>query len=166
MSQLHNRVSLYNYISKCMSIWSQGAYVQCAIFLCDRLIQVALLSWLYPCDVTTCINIISLVQVFPFPFLSQLFYLMVLPTVMTTDQGKEFHNRVNDELVKVFGIKHRLTAAYHPQANGLDECLNQDSDQQPGKIRSRGPQYVGQEPAGSCLCIQHCSPRFLKVHSI
>ena len=87
--------------------------------------RVALLSWLYPCDVTACINIISLVHVFPFPFLSQLFYLMGLPTVMTTDQGKEFHNRVNDELMKVFGIKHRLTTAYHPQANGLDERLNQ-----------------------------------------
>ena len=85
----------------------------------------ALLSWLYPCDVTACINIISLVHVFSFPFLSQLFYLMRLPTVMTTDHGKEFHNRVNDELMKVFGIKHRLTTAYHPQANGLDERLNQ-----------------------------------------
>ena len=48
-----------------------------------------------------------------------------LPTVMTTDQGKEFRNRVNDELMKVFGIKHRMTTAYHPQANGLDERLNQ-----------------------------------------
>ena len=44
---------------------------------------------------------------------------------MTTDQGKEFHNRVNDEFMKVFGIKHHLTTAYYPQANGLDERLNQ-----------------------------------------
>ena len=50
---------------------------------------------------------------------------MGLPSVMTTDQGKEFRNQVNDELMKTFGIDHRLTTAYHPQANGLDERYNQ-----------------------------------------
>ena len=55
----------------------------------------------------------------------QLFFIMGLPSVMTTDQGTESHNRVNRELMKVFGIQHRLTTAYHPQANGLDERLNQ-----------------------------------------
>ena len=50
---------------------------------------------------------------------------MGLPSVMTTDQGKEFLNQVNDELMKTFGIDHRLTTAYHPQANGLDERYNQ-----------------------------------------
>ena len=48
-----------------------------------------------------------------------------MPSVMTTDQGTEFHNDLNKELMKVFGIKHRFTTAYHPQANGLDERLNQ-----------------------------------------
>ena len=50
---------------------------------------------------------------------------MGLPSVMTTDQGTEFRNCVNEELMKVFGIQHRLTTAYHPQVNGLDERLNQ-----------------------------------------
>ena len=45
-------------------------------------------------------------------------------SVLTTDQGKEFNNKVNSKLMRVFGIKHRLTTAYHPQANGLDECFN------------------------------------------
>ena len=49
---------------------------------------------------------------------------MGLPSVMTTDQGREFCNHVK-ELMNVFGIQHRLTTAYHPQANGLDERLNQ-----------------------------------------
>lgn len=50
---------------------------------------------------------------------------MGLPSVITTDQGKEFRNCMNAELMKVFRIKHRLTTAYHPQANGLDERFNQ-----------------------------------------
>ncbi len=51
--------------------------------------------------------------------------IMGIPVVMTTDQGKEFHNQVNTQLMKVFRNDHRLTTAYHPQANGLDERLNQ-----------------------------------------
>lgn len=51
---------------------------------------------------------------------------MGIPSVVTTDQGKEFRNLVNNELMSMFGIQHRLTTAYHPQqANGLDERLNQ-----------------------------------------
>ena len=55
----------------------------------------------------------------------QLFFVMGIPSVITTDQGREFHNRVNSELMKILGIDHRLTTAYHPQANGLDERYNQ-----------------------------------------
>ena len=50
---------------------------------------------------------------------------MGLPAVITTDQGTEFKNKLNDELMKTFNIDHRLTTAYHPQANGLDERFNQ-----------------------------------------
>ena len=50
---------------------------------------------------------------------------MGIPSVITTDQGREFHNRVNSELMKILGIDHRLTTAYYPQANGLDERYNQ-----------------------------------------
>ena len=55
----------------------------------------------------------------------QLFYVMGIPSIVTTDQGKEFRNHVNKKLMGVFGIQHHLTTAYHPQANGLDEQLNQ-----------------------------------------
>ena len=50
---------------------------------------------------------------------------MGLPAVITTDQGKEFRNKLNQELTEKFGIKHQLITAYHPQANGLDERYNQ-----------------------------------------
>ena len=50
---------------------------------------------------------------------------MGLSSVITTDQGREFRNQVNHQLVEVFGIKHCLITPYHPQANGLDEKCNQ-----------------------------------------
>lgn len=46
-----------------------------------------------------------------------------IPEVITTDQGKEFHNQA--ELSKAMGIDHRMTTLYHPQENGLDEWLHQ-----------------------------------------
>lgn len=55
----------------------------------------------------------------------QLFFVMGLPSVITTDQGSEFRNQVNRELMDRYGIQHRLTMAYHPQSNGLDERYNQ-----------------------------------------
>ncbi len=44
---------------------------------------------------------------------------MGIPAVITTDQGREFHNELNKVLMETFGIEHRLTTPYHPQANGL-----------------------------------------------
>ena len=55
----------------------------------------------------------------------QLFLLMALPAVITMDQGKKFHNEINRLLMESFQIDHRLTTAYHPKANGLDEQFNQ-----------------------------------------
>ena len=45
-----------------------------------------------------------------------------LPQVLTTDQGTEFKNELNDELMQILGIEHRLTTAYHPQV-----CITFDS---------------------------------------
>ena len=40
---------------------------------------------------------------------------MGLPRVITTDQGGEFRNELDNELMKLLGIEHRLTTPYHPQ---------------------------------------------------
>ena len=45
--------------------------------------------------------------------------------MITTDQGREFSNNLNVEVMLEFNIEHRLTTPYHPQANGLDERFNQ-----------------------------------------
>ena len=40
--------------------------------------------------------------------------MMGLPPVITTDQGTEFKNKLNDRLMKAFNIDYQLTTAYHP----------------------------------------------------
>ena len=47
------------------------------------------------------------------------------PVIIQSDQGREFVNQVNDHLFKLSGVQHRISAAYHPQTNGLDERFNQ-----------------------------------------
>lgn len=37
--------------------------------------------------------------------------------VMTSDQGTEFNNAVNRELMQLLNIDHRLTTPYHPQVS-------------------------------------------------
>ena len=41
-----------------------------------------------------------------------------------TDQGREFVNEISECLTKDTGVHHRITSAYHPQANGLVERQN------------------------------------------
>ena len=36
-----------------------------------------------------------------------------------------YHYQTNEALQKTFIVKMRITAAYHPQSNGLDERTNQ-----------------------------------------
>ena len=43
---------------------------------------------------------------------------------LITDNGKEFRNRVMEELCKNHGIKHRYTSPYHPQTNAQCEHQN------------------------------------------
>ena len=40
---------------------------------------------------------------------------MGLCRVVTSDQGKEFNNHLNAELMKLLDIDHHLTTPYHPQ---------------------------------------------------
>ena len=40
---------------------------------------------------------------------------------LLSDQGREFVNTINADLDKKINIDRMITAAYHPQTNGLDE---------------------------------------------
>ena len=44
---------------------------------------------------------------------------MGLPAVITTDQGSEFKNQLNDEMMKILNIRHHLITAYHPQVDKI-----------------------------------------------
>ena len=46
------------------------------------------------------------------------------PDVIITDQGCEFCNAINNELMEHTHCKHRITSSYHPQSNGLVERQN------------------------------------------
>ena len=47
----------------------------------------------------------------------QLFMRMGIPKVITSDQGSEFNNKLNGELMERLQINHRLTTPYHPQVS-------------------------------------------------
>ena len=47
------------------------------------------------------------------------------PEENVSDQGTEFCNQLIDLLEKHTGFKRKVTSAYHPQSNGLDERMNQ-----------------------------------------
>ena len=46
-----------------------------------------------------------------------------------TDQGREFVNSTNKELLDLCCTKQRITSAYHPQANGLSEHMNRSTQE-------------------------------------
>ena len=42
---------------------------------------------------------------------------MGIPRVLTSDQGTEFHNQINEELMTWLKVDHRLSTAYHPHVH-------------------------------------------------
>ena len=44
-----------------------------------------------------------------------------MPTIITSDQGRQFTSSLWAGLTKLLGVKHVQTTAYHPQSNGMVE---------------------------------------------
>ena len=63
-----------------------------------------------------------------------------------TDQGKEFVNTINKNLLSMCGTKQRITSAYHPQANGLCERLNRSTQDQLRKNIEKEKNWVNMLP--------------------
>ena len=42
---------------------------------------------------------------------------MGLPRLLTTDQGSEFKNEIDKQMMKLLGIKRIFTTPYHPQVS-------------------------------------------------
>merc|ERR1711911_6399 len=47
-----------------------------------------------------------------------------IPETITTDRGSQFTSAIWTQLLETWGIRHNLTTAYHPEANGLVERLH------------------------------------------
>ena len=62
-------------------------------------------------------------------FLYRLIIRYGVAEIVMSDQGREFVNQVNKELFTLSGTDHRISSAYHPQTNGLDERFNQTLSQ-------------------------------------
>ena len=57
--------------------------------------------------------------------LYSLLYRHGCPAEIVSDQGREFVNATAQQLNAYTARRHKVTAAYHPQTNGLSECMNQ-----------------------------------------
>ena len=59
-----------------------------------------------------------------------------------TDQGREFVNSINTNLLEMCGTKQRITSAFHLQANGLCECLNRSTQETLAKTMTEEKDWV------------------------
>ena len=63
-----------------------------------------------------------------------------------TDQGREFVNSINTNLLEMCGTKQRITSAFHPQANGLCERLNRSTQETLAKTMTEEKDWVDMIP--------------------
>ena len=57
-------------------------------------------------------------------FVENVYKLHGSPLEVLTDRGTEFCNKFGDAVLKIVGIVHHRTTAYHPQSNGQTERMN------------------------------------------
>ena len=60
---------------------------------------------------------------------SHIFTRFGTPRAIISDEGSHFCNKLFAKLMKKFGVQHRTTLAYHPQANGQAEVSNREIKQ-------------------------------------
>ena len=70
-----------------------------------------------------------------------------------TDQGREFVNSINTNLLEMCGTKQRITSAFHPQANGLCEHLNRSTQETLAKTMTEEKDWVDMIPTVAFLLL-------------
>ena len=66
-----------------------------------------------------------------------LFSRMGLPKTILTDQGNLFISRLMKDLCRSYQIQQILTSIFHPQTDGLCECLNKTIESMLRRVVSR-----------------------------
>ena len=74
--------------------------------------------------------------------LADLFLRMGFPTILQSDNGREFDNKMIRLLIEKFNVKHQLTAPYYPQANGIVERTNGFIKQVLKKLCKKGTDWA------------------------
>ena len=59
-------------------------------------------------------------------YIDNVFIQYGLPDVMISNRGPQFTSNVFNGIMNTFGIKHRMSTAFHPQTDGQTECYNQE----------------------------------------
>src|SRR5437763_9548431 len=63
------------------------------------------------------------------------------PKIILLDRGTHFRNKLVEELCEKFEIKHKLSAPYHPQTNGLVERFNRTLCESLEKVSEKENQW-------------------------
>src|SRR4051794_22284989 len=63
------------------------------------------------------------------------------PKIILSDKGTHFKNNLVEELCEKFGIKHKLSAPYHPQTNELVERFNRTLCESLAKVSEKENQW-------------------------
>lgn len=75
---------------------------------------------------------------------------MGIPRILTSDNGKEFKNNLDDDLSKKLGIKRIFTTPYHPQVIFILKYVNY-------VCACMGPIHTSGRNYGPCsLLLRHC----------
>ena len=57
---------------------------------------------------------------------SNIFSRFGTPKAVISDEGSHFYNKLFASLLAKYGVKHRVSLAYHPQSNGKAEVSNRE----------------------------------------
>ena len=55
------------------------------------------------------------------------------PRTIISDEGSHFANKLFAKLLSIYGVKHVMSLAYHPQSNGQVEISNRETKKYTGE---------------------------------